>query len=122
MVTLPPPNIDTVGAIKKGSVIAGNAIVAITPPVKVHVVVWAGIVDVPEITIVGGEVKPVPPDVIVNPVRILAAVVAVIVINPPPLNDTVGAAVYPLPLFVIAIAVIAPEATVAVAVAPVPVP
>ncbi len=45
---------------------AGIAIVAITPPVKAHVVVWAGIVDVPEITILGGEVKPVPPLVIVK--------------------------------------------------------
>jgi len=57
------------------------------------------------------EVNPVPPVVTVNPVRTLAAVVAVIFINPPPLNDIIGAAVYPLPLLVIAIAVIAPEAT-----------
>ncbi len=62
------------------------------------------------------------PDVTVNPVRTLAAVVAVIFINPPSLNDIIGAAVYPLPLLVIAITVIAPEATVAVAIAPVPVP
>ena len=43
-------------------------------------------------------------------------------INPPPLNDIVGASVYLIPLLVIVIAVIAPAATVAVAVAPVPVP
>jgi hypothetical protein len=44
---------------------------------------------------------------------------AVIVINPPPLKDIIGTAVYPIPLLVIAIAVITPEAAVAVAVAPV---
>ncbi len=87
-----------------------------------HVVVWTGIVDVPEITIVGGEVKSVPPLVIVKLVIIFKVKLAVIVINPPPLNDIIGASVYPLPLLVIAIAVIAPEATVAVAVAPVPIP
>jgi hypothetical protein len=93
VVTLPPPNIDTVGALKKGSVIAGNVIAVITPDVNVHVVVWNGTFPDPEITIVGGEVKPVPPFVIVNPVIILAAVTAVIFMNPPPLNDIVGAAV-----------------------------
>ena len=55
-------------------------------------------------------------------VIIFTVILAVIFINPPPLNDTVGAAVYPLPVLVIVTAVIAPAATVAVAVAPVPVP
>ena len=68
------------GGVKKGSVVVGNAIAVITPAVKVHVVVWKGTFAEPAIIIVGGDVKPVPPFVIVNPVIIFAAVLAVIFI------------------------------------------
>ena len=44
----------------------GNAIDDITPPVKVHVVIWyVNAFPPPETTIVGGEPNPVPPAVIV---------------------------------------------------------
>ena len=78
----------------------------------------------PETIIVGGDVKPVPPAVIVYPVIIVLPpfICAPIVMNPPPLKDITGAAVYPRPLLVIVMVVIAPAATADVVVDPVPVP
>lgn len=90
-----------------------------------HVVIWyVNEFPPPETTIVGADVKPLPPDVIVYPVIIVVPpfICAVIFIKPPPLKDITGAAVYQLPLFVIVSAVIAPPETAAVAVAPVPIP